>query len=160
MPVIHLSTIINAPIERCFDLSRSIDLHQVSTAKTNEMPVAGVTKGLIKQGEWVTWRARHFGIYQHLTVKIIKMNSPDSFEDEMMKGAFKQMKHLHFFEQKGQHTIMRDVFEFESPFGVLGKLFNKLVLTNYMKGFLIERNEAIKAIAEGEEWRRYLYPSE
>jgi len=54
MPVIELKTAIKAPVERCFDLSRSIDLHKISTAHTNEEAIAGVTSGLIGPNEWVT----------------------------------------------------------------------------------------------------------
>src|ERR1700743_832336 len=38
-------TSIHAPIERCFYLSLNIDLHQQSTAQTQERAVAGVTTG-------------------------------------------------------------------------------------------------------------------
>lgn len=62
MPKIELTTEINAPIEICFDLSRSIDLHQLSTAKTNEKAIKGVTAGLIGPDESVTWEAVHFAL--------------------------------------------------------------------------------------------------
>ena len=64
MPTINLTTLIDAPIERCFNLSLSIDLHAASTFGTNEKAVAGITTGIIKQGETVTWQATHFGIQQ------------------------------------------------------------------------------------------------
>jgi hypothetical protein len=67
MSVIQLTTIILAPVERVFDLARSIDLHVASTAHTGERAVAGVTSGLLGPGEEVTWRAKHFGVWQHLT---------------------------------------------------------------------------------------------
>lgn len=51
MPVIQLTTLINAPVERCFDLSRSIDLHQLTAIRTTEKAIAGITKGLISKGE-------------------------------------------------------------------------------------------------------------
>src|SRR5262245_45796803 len=60
---IELETLISAPIERCFDLSRSIDLHMASTNWTGERAIAGVTAGLIGAGEQVTWRGRHFGLW-------------------------------------------------------------------------------------------------
>ena len=44
-----------APISVVFDLSRSIDLHKISTQQTKEEDIPGVTSGLIKKGEWVTW---------------------------------------------------------------------------------------------------------
>jgi hypothetical protein len=43
---------------------------------------------------------------------------------------------------------MTDVFEFESPLGIIGKLFNAIFLTGYLRKFLIKRNEMIKTIAE------------
>lgn len=156
MPIIELITEINAPIERCFNLSLSIDLHTDSTTGTNEKAIAGVTSGLIKQGETVTWEATHFGLKQHLTTLITKVDFPNSFEDKMLKGAFKNFYHKHLFEKDGQKTIMKDVFEFESPFGIFGKLFNYFVLTNYMKKFLRERNGIIKKIAESNDWKKYI----
>lgn len=153
MSFIYLTTIINAPVDRCFDISRSIDVHQRSTVKTNERAIAGITKGLIKRGEQVTWRAKHFGIYQTLTTLISEMNFPDSFVDVQLKGPFKKLHHIHLFEQQegGKQTIMKDVFEFESPMGFLGKLIDSFIMTNYLKGFLIERNRVIKQIAESNE---------
>ena len=47
MPKIELKTEINSTLEICFDLSRSIDLHKISTAKTNEEAIEGTTSGLI-----------------------------------------------------------------------------------------------------------------
>ncbi|HTK20200.1 MAG TPA: hypothetical protein VL442_11820 [Mucilaginibacter sp.] len=43
---------------------------------------------------------------------------------------------------------MKDVFEFESPLGILGKIFNKLILTRNMTDLLKERNRVIKEAAE------------
>jgi hypothetical protein len=77
MPIIRLETFIEASQDIVFDLSRDIDLHQVSTAQTNEKAVAGKTSGLIGLNESVTWEARHFGILQQLTSKITKMDSPN-----------------------------------------------------------------------------------
>lgn len=156
MPEIILTTIIKAPIKRCFDLARSIDLHLHTAARTNEEVIAGIRTGLIKKGETVTWKAKHFGITQTLTSEISEMDSPFMFEDRMLEGTFKKINHQHLFEEEGKKTIMKDVFVFESPFGVYGKLFNILVLTNYMKRFLQERNQKIKAVAESEEWKKYL----
>ena len=156
MPVIELTTVINAPIERCFDLSRSVDVHLLSTAQTHEKAIAGVTKGLMNKGEQVTWRAKHFGIYQKLTTLILEMDTPVSFIDIQLKGAFKKLHHTHLYEQQGEQTIMKDIFVFESPMGILGKVINRLILTNYMKRFLIARNLRIKSVAESNEWQKYL----
>lgn len=156
MARIVLETWINAPIERCFNLSRSIDLHKLSTAKTKEEAIAGRMSGLINEGEQVTWSAIHLGIRQRLTVKITRMDAPHYFRDEMLKGAFKSMGHDHFFEEQNGQTLMKDVFVFESPLGFIGKAFNSIFLTSYMRRFLLERNQMIKQFAESEEWQRVL----
>ncbi|MCW3162545.1 SRPBCC family protein [Chryseobacterium oryctis] len=148
MSRIYLKTIMKSDIETVFDLSRDIDLHQKSTQKTNEKAIAGKTSGLIELNETVTWRAKHLGFYQKLTSKIIQMEKPYHFTDVMIKGAFKSMKHQHIFRKEREYTIMIDIFEFESPFGIIGKLFNNVFLKNYLKKFLMERNELIKSTAE------------
>lgn len=152
MPTITLTTHINAPLTRCFDLSRSIDLHLISTKHTGEKAIAGVTKGLIGLHETVTWRANHFGIWQNLTSKITEFDRPNYFVDEMVKGAFKSFRHKHHFEAEGDGTLMTDVFTFESPLGILGKIFNGLILTSYMKNLLERRNDVIKQVAESDKW--------
>lgn len=67
MPRIELRKEIKANIELVFDLTRSIDLHKISTAHTKEKAVGGRTSGLLEPGETVTWRAKHLGIYQEPT---------------------------------------------------------------------------------------------
>lgn len=152
MPIIELHTHINAPVEKVFDMARDIDLHVHSTKHTGEQAIAGKTSGLIGLGESVTWRAKHFGIWQQLTSRVTAFNYPVYFTDEMVKGAFKSFRHEHHFVAEGNGTLMRDVFVFESPFGVLGRLFNRLVLVKYMTGLLLERNRVIKEYAETADW--------
>lgn len=148
MPTIQIETIIEADIETCFNLARSIDFHSLTTSKTKEKVVAGRLSGLIELNETVTWQAIHFGVKQKLTSKITALEYPFHFRDEQLKGAFKCIYHDHYFETKGTQTIMKDTFRFESPLGILGKVFNKVLLTNYMKRFLMERNQMIKEYAE------------
>jgi ligand-binding SRPBCC domain-containing protein len=156
MPIIELRTEIKSTIDICFDLSRSIDLHKISTAQTKEQAIEGITSGLIKLNETVTWQAIHFGIKQKLTSKITAFDKPNYFRDEQLKGIFKSFCHDHKFEQIENKVIMTDVFEFESPFGILGRIFNKLILTNHLRQLLTDRNNTIKEFAESEKWRTIL----
>ena len=156
MPVIELSTVIAAPVERVFDLARSIDLHTDSTSGTGERAIAGVVKGLIGPGQEVTWRARHFGVWQSLRVHVTAFERPGHFADSMLRGAFRRMEHHHYFEPAAGGTTMRDVFHYESPLGILGRFADVLFLERYMRNFLIGRNRVLKSTAESEEWRRYL----
>ncbi len=156
MSVIELKTTIHANIEICFDLSRSVDLHKRSTANTNEEAIDGTTTGLINLDEFVTWRAKHLGITQKLTSKITVYDRPFHFRDEQQKGAFKYIIHDHYFEMYGKEVFMKDIFNFQSPYGSLCSVIDKLVLTNYLKKLLIARNKIIKEYAETEKWKLVL----
>jgi ligand-binding SRPBCC domain-containing protein len=143
MPTIRIETIITGEIQSCFDLSRSIELHVESTKQTKERAIAGKTSGLLELGETVTWEATHFGIRQQLTSKITAFDSPTYFRDEQVKGIFKCFEHDHYFEQKGDEVLMIDVLFYQSPYGIFGRFFNYLILTKYLRKFLIQRNQLI-----------------
>lgn len=156
MPIIRLETFINAPIERCFDLSRSIEAHSHSTTGTEEMAIAGVTSGLMGLNDEVTWRARHLGVRQHLTSRITRFQYPTLFRDSLVRGAFKRIDHDHHFEERDGGTLVVDIFDFNAPLGPLGWMAERLFLINYMRRFLLERNRILKQLAESEDWRKFL----
>lgn len=156
MPRIEIRTEIKANIKLVFDLSRSIDLHKISTEHTRETAIAGITSGLIGMDESVTWRARHFGVYQTLTSRITGFNYPIFFIDEMVSGAFRSFRHEHHFIDSDGVTIMTDIFDYRSPMGILGVLADKLFLQKYMTKLLIERNRIVKEFAESGRGRELL----
>jgi ligand-binding SRPBCC domain-containing protein len=156
-------TVIHAPMERCFDLARSVEVHLAGNVHYGEAAVAaaGVTSGLIGLGQQVTWRARHFSIWWTLTSEITVMDKPYYFHDVMLRGVFRSMAHDHLFRALSPGvTEMKDIFRFEAPLGILGRLAEVVVLRRYMRNLLDERNAVIRDIAESEEWRKYLPESD
>jgi ligand-binding SRPBCC domain-containing protein len=156
MPSIHLTTFIAAPADRVFDLARSIDLHKQSMTKHKEEAVAGVRFGLIEKDETVTWKARHLFKDRLLKTRITEMKKPEMFTDEQAEGDFKLLKHEHHFKPCDNGTIMIDIINFESPYGAIGKSFNKVYLTRYLKKLIEQRNQTIKKFAEGSDWKKIL----
>ena len=156
MPVIELDTRISVVPEICYKLSLSVDLHKLSAGSTGEHIVGGVKSGIMKEGDVVTWKARHFGIWQTLSTKITQEIRYECFVDEMIDGAFESMRHEHFFTEYTDGTLMKDVFKFESPLGIFGKLFNVVILNNYMREFLLERNRKLKEVAESDMYGQFL----
>jgi ligand-binding SRPBCC domain-containing protein len=159
MPFIQLTTFIEAPVERVFDLSRSIDLHKSSMTRYGEKPISGTISGLINLGEEVTWKAKHFYKERILKVRITAMQKPFLFIDEQVRGIFKLMKHEHFFKPCDNGTIMIDQFYFDLHNSLLGELLNRLYLTRYIKQLLEERNSVIKKVAETNQWKHFLTAS-
>lgn len=148
MPTLIIETLINASPEVCFDLVRDISLHLQTAGKTNEKAVAGKTRGKIALGETVTFEGKHFGFTQRLTVKITEFKKPFHFTDEMIEGNFKSFKHTHEFIPQNNQTLMRDTLIWISPLGILGKIFDALLLKNYLRKFVMRRNVEIKKAAE------------
>ncbi|WP_047154059.1 SRPBCC family protein [Aneurinibacillus tyrosinisolvens] len=148
MPIIKHQQFIKAPIKICFDLARNVEIHTQTTSKTKERAVGGVTKGLLEEGDTVTWEAVHFGIKQKLTAKVTTMQKPYKFVDVMLKGAFHSFSHIHQFIEEGNGTIMIDTFQYKSPFGPIGVIADKLFLEKYMRDFIVSRAKELKNIAE------------
>jgi hypothetical protein len=152
-------TIIEAPIERCFDLSRSVEVHLVGNIHSAEqaLAVGGITTGLVELSQQVTWRARHFGVWQNLTSQVTAMEPPTYFQITMVKGIFRSMEADHLFRTlPSGATEMKDLFFVAAPLPVLGPLAEAFFLRRYMLALLRERNAVIKHLAETAEWQQYL----
>ncbi|MDP8911648.1 MAG: SRPBCC family protein [Actinomycetota bacterium] len=148
MPVVEVTTEIAAPPQVVFDLARDIDLHVASMRRHGERAVAGRTSGLIGPNEEVTWRARHLGVPFRVTSRITAFDAPLSFTDSMVSGPFARFEHEHRFDRRGERTVMNDRFDYEAPFGPLGRLADRLFLERAVRRLLERRAEAIKEVAE------------
>ena len=155
METIRLTTWMDAPIERCFKLAASIDLHLVTAEATGEKAVDGVTSGLIGAGEMVTFEGRHFGLRLRHTSRIDGWRPFSYFRDVMVDGSFARFEHEHHFAVMDDGTRMRDEIRFAAPYGVMGRTAEKMLKRHFMK-LLKRRNALIRRVAESEEWRRYL----
>ena len=160
--MIHLeeTTIVNAPILRCFDLSRSVEVHLVANVHCGEQAVAagGVTSGLVGLSQQVTWRAKHFGVWQDLTSQTTALEPPSYFQVTMIRGIFRSMQAEHLFRiLPSSATEMKDIFSIAAPVPPWGLLAETLFLRRYMLALLRERNAVIKRIAESpSDWQQYL----
>lgn len=145
MARIHIETLVRAPREIVFDLSRDLDFHTRSLEHTGERIVGGKRGGLIELGEEVEWEARHFGLRLRLRSRISEMERPRAFVDEQVRGPFRSFRHRHTFLEGGDgETHMVDEWEHEAPLGFA----TDLVLRGYMDRLLRARNAAIVAEAE------------
>ena len=159
MITLEETTYIDAPIERCFDLSRSVEVHLVANIHSGEQALAigGILSGLPELSQQVTWRAKHFGVWQNLTSKYTAMQPPTYFQATMIDGTFRSMQADHYFRTlPSGATEMKDLFRVAAPLPLLGPLAELLFLRRYMLALLRERNAVIKQIAESNDWQRYL----
>ena len=156
METIRLATWIDAPVERCFLLSLSIDLHVASLGRTKERAIDGVTAGLIGEGETVTFQARQFGLRLRHTSRIEILRPYSYFRDVMVAGFFRHFEHDHHFAPMDDGTRMRDEVRFSLRWGPFGRLAAKLFVRRRLIALLTQRNAVIQQVAESEAWRQYL----
>jgi ligand-binding SRPBCC domain-containing protein len=156
MDTIRLETWIDAPVERCFLLCLSVDLHLASARSSREQAVEGVTTGLISEGETVTFRGRHLGVKLRHKSRIDALRPYSYFRDVMVSGVFSHFEHEHHFAAMDDGTRLRDEIRFSAPWGALGRLATKIVVRRHLVAFLLKRNEVIKQVAESNDWHRYL----
>jgi ligand-binding SRPBCC domain-containing protein len=144
LTTITVETPIAAPPEICFDLALDVDVHGESAAFSGERIVEpGRTSGVLQLGDLLTFEGRHFGFRQRFTTRIVEVDRPRSFVDEMVRGAFRQLRHVHEFHPRDGGALMRDILEWQSPFGFL--------LKRHMTWFVRTKQQHLKAIIE----RRY-----
>ena len=148
MEKIRLATWIDAPVERCFLLSLSIDLHAAAAGRKE---LDAVLDGLVGEGETITFQRAFFGLQQH-TSRIEALRPYSYFRDVMVSGPFKYFEHVHHFAAMDDGTRVRDEIRFSAPWGPLGRILARRRLA----AFLNERSAVIKRVAESNEWRQYL----
>ena len=139
MPTLVLETFINAPDEVCFDLVRDVRVHDRTTVQADDVTALGQT---------VTFEGKHFGSRQRLTVKVVEFERPRLLVDEMTDGAFASFRHAHEFSPHAGGTLMRDVLEWRSPFGIAGRIVDKLLLERHLRDLVSKRNTRLKRLAE------------
>ena len=78
-------------------------------------------------------------------VKIAKIQKPNLLVDIALKSPFKYWKHSHVFTQKGNICELKDVVEYELPFGKIGNLFD-FFIQNELKKMFDYRHKITKEI--------------
>ena len=148
---------VRAPVARCFDLTRSIDLHADSSTDIAARAVGGRRSGLSGPGDTTVWSARFFGLRFRLTTLIENFSPPDHFADRMTHGLLRRFSHVyHCRPLPDGGCALADELTVEAPFGPLGRLLERLYLKRRLRHLVRRRLEAIKTVAEGDGWHRYL----
>ena len=144
-----VETVIHAPVERCFDMARDVAAHVESAAFSGEKLVPpGKLEGTLGLGDLVAFEGRHFGMRQRFVARITEVTPPRRFVDEMVTGAFRRLRHEHEFVMHAEGTLMRDILEWESPLGFVGRIADALFVRRHMEWFVRTKQENLKRIIE------------
>jgi len=150
--------VIEAPVERCFRLSTSIEVVALTLGLR---PVEGKLTGLIGPGDQLVWRGWKFGLPQMHETLITGFEQPGLekhgfFQDTMGRGRFAAFQHDHHFLETEAGTLLEDELRFSMPLGWAGDAVGLAVMVPHIKGLLRRRFALLKTLAEGDGWKRYL----
>ena len=159
MFVIHDSTTINAPIDRCFRLSTSIEVVQQTLGMKPVSRESRKSSGFVATGDQLVWRGWKFGLPQMHETLITGYDPPRFFQDTMGRGRFAHFQHDHRFTSTPdacETTQLADEVRFTLPFGWPGRLIGRFIMVPHIRGLLRRRFALLKRLAESNEWRDYL----
>lgn len=147
---------VNAPIERCFLLSTSLELVRQSLKMRLVPGESSRAGGLVEGGDRLMWKGWALGLPQRHESLISKYERPGFFQDTMQRGRFKRFQHDHTFTEIGGRTLLNDKIRFSLPLGGVTRPLGRFVVTPYVAKLLRHRLELLKRVAESEEWKEYL----
>lgn len=156
MQELQLTTMIYAPVDRVFDLTRCVSLHKRQFDHHNIIPLNGKTSGLLEMRDYTRWEGKLGGKKRQFVMEMMEIKRPDFYRDEMRKDFFEFFRHEHYFKGIDNGTIMIDQIKYQLPHGVIGRLINKTCAEKEILDYLDERNNIIKGYAEGNNWRAIL----
>lgn len=144
---VEVVTIVPAAPQVAFDLELDVDVHAASIPGSAETAVTGHGRRRLREGDDVTFTARHLGRTWVLTSRVTACDPPSRFVDEQVRGPFRTMHHEHRFEPVPQGTRMVDEFSFSLPGGVPGAAVARWVGAPYLRRLLVARGRHIAAVA-------------
>lgn len=83
-----------------------------------------------------------FGLPMKWRTHIVEWQPELSFVDEQESGPYAFWRHTHEFEERGEHTLIRDRVEYALPFGPLGSLAHVLAVKRTLKSIFDYRRDA------------------
>jgi hypothetical protein len=144
---------VNAPIERLFDLVRSIQAHE-ATSSIDGRAVAGKTLGLATLNDVTTWSARFFGLRFKISTRMTSFNPPFSLTENLERGLLLEFGHVYSLRSLESGLVeLGDCFTFRSP---LGAWFDALVFKPIMTRTMSARLNGLKELAETNGWKKFL----
>lgn len=121
MKSITKTTFINCSIDELFDFH--LDSNNITKITPPNIKIELLDEDTTTfEGKIVKIKTTKFFIPTSWEVKIQKLDKPNILVDVAVKSPFKYWKHQHIFTKKGNLSQLKDVIEYELPFGILGSI--------------------------------------
>jgi len=99
----------------------------------------------MKVGQLIEYRIALFGLPMKWLTEISVWEPNERFVDDQLEGPYRRWHHLHEFRDERGGTEMRDVVDYELPFGMLGRLAHATLVRSTLNRIFAYRRSAIEA---------------
>lgn len=98
-------------------------------------------------GQIIIYRIKLFaGIKISWVTEITHVSENKFFVDEQRFGPYKFWHHQHHFSPVPNGMLAKDIVHYSIPFGILGRLVNKIIIVRKLKRIFEYRAEVLKSI--------------
>lgn len=140
---IERSQIIERPREEVFAFfSDAFNLERITPAFLN-FRILTPAPIEMAAGTLIDYSLSLHGIPMKWRTRIEEFTPNERFIDVQLKGPYRLWHHTHTFEDHPDGTLMRDIIDYEMPFGPLGTLARALVVRRQLEEIFDYRVEMI-----------------
>lgn len=142
----HCEIFVPQPIERVFDFfSRAENLGRI-TPRWLQFRMLTPPDVVLRPGTLLEYRLRIHGFPVRWRTRIEEWDPPHRFVDVQEHGPYRLWRHTHRFVETGEGTKMTDDVEYALPFGILGRLVNRIQVARDVSAIFSYRSEQIPAL--------------
>jgi hypothetical protein len=99
--------------------------------------------GIMAAGTEISYQLRLYGWPARWLTRIEAFEPPERFVDIQLTGPYRSWRHTHQFADVENGTEMRDIVEYELPFGPLGELVHVLFVRRSLQRIFDYRRDVI-----------------
>lgn len=138
-------TVLEAPIGDVFEFFSRAENLAALTPRALAFDVVTPTPIAMSRGALVDYRIKVGPVPMNWRTEIQRYESNRSFIDVQLRGPYHAWWHEHRFERLNDHeTLMHDTVYYTPPFGVLGRIAQKLLVAPMLRGIFAFRQNAIR----------------
>jgi uncharacterized protein len=131
------------PVDKVFDFfSRAENLEDLTPALLRFQITR--TPPRMEPGARIEYKLRVRGVPVRWKTDIEKWDPPHEFVDVQSKGPYRLWHHTHRFREENGGTWIEDTVRYALPFGILGQLVNRFVVTRDVSQIFNFREEKVR----------------
>ncbi|RYZ07760.1 MAG: CDP-paratose 2-epimerase [Myxococcales bacterium] len=135
--------LVPAPLSRVFDFFSAAENLQRLTPPFLSFRILTALPIEMKTGQHIEYQIKLGGVPMRWLTEIREWQPGERFVDVQLRGPYRTWHHLHEFREVSGGTEMRDVVDYELPFGPLGDLVHALAVKRTLSRIFAFRRQAV-----------------